>query len=82
MSQEDAVPVASNQIRIIIDRGKSILCPLCHVTLDAGLGHLCRGSADGITSGQTWRLSGGQEILTWKDGMHQGPQPHGGVDEP
>lgn len=50
------------QIRIIVDKGKSISCPLCRLRLDAGMGHLCRESRDGVLSGQTWRLSGGQQI--------------------
>jgi hypothetical protein len=60
------------QIRIIVDKGKSISCPLCHLRIDAGMGHLCRESDDGVLSGQTWRLSGGQQIHA--SGAHGRPQ--------
>jgi hypothetical protein len=51
-----------SQIRIILDRGDSVNCPYCRMLLSAGMGHLCRKSEDGIVSGQTWRLNGGEQI--------------------
>lgn len=59
------------QIRIILDRGKSIACPLCREQLDAGHGHLCRESSDGVLSGQTWRLSGGQIYTKKEEPAHE-----------
>ena len=54
--------MSDSQIRIIVDRGESIMCPCCKMQLDAGFGHLCRKSEDGIISGQTWRLNVGHQI--------------------
>lgn len=50
------------QIRLIVDRGASVICPICSVNLSSGLGHLCRRLTDGATSGQTWNLQGGLQI--------------------
>jgi len=54
--------MSDSQIRVIIDRGESIKCPLCSIKLGAGYGHLCRKSMDGTISGQTWKLNGGEQI--------------------